>query len=135
MCAARFAVSLSDIHEYSVGCFIDELSKIGISIKKNILESLYYPHSIGHYLGLDLHDCPQVSVRQPLQANTVITIEPGLYIPLGSEHFPLEFHGIGIRIEDDIVVGQHQPENLTADVPLEIHHLEQIIGTKPLSGI
>eukprot|EP00301_Raphidiophrys_heterophryoidea_P005574 c12328_g1_i2.p1 GENE.c12328_g1_i2~~c12328_g1_i2.p1 ORF type:complete len:494 (-),score=120.84 c12328_g1_i2:141-1622(-) len=63
----------------------------------------FYPHSIGHFLGIDLHDTPSISPHTPLQENMVITIEPGLYIP-DSPDIPKEFRNIGIRIEDDIVI-------------------------------
>jgi Xaa-Pro aminopeptidase len=63
----------------------------------------YYPHSVGHWLGLDTHDASSVPHDAPLEAGVVLTIEPGLYLPAGP-HVPPEFAGIGIRIEDDVLI-------------------------------
>ena len=83
-------------------------------------------------MGLDLHDCPRATTQNALLPGTVLTIEPGLYIPrqgLGCP-FPIEYQGIGVRIEDDIIVGQDRPEVITSDVPVEVSDLEDIIGTQ-----
>ncbi|KJH42740.1 peptidase, M24 family [Dictyocaulus viviparus] len=66
-----------------------------------IAESLC-PHHVSHYLGMDVHDCVTVSRDIDVPLGTVFTIEPGLYIPVDSR-FPKEFHGIGLRLEDDVV--------------------------------
>ena len=82
---------------------MEHLKELGF---KNIDSTLgtMYPHHIGHYLGMDVHDCPSVSTGIPLQPGMVITVEPGLYIPENDPRFPERFWGIGIRIEDDVVV-------------------------------
>lgn len=66
----------------------------------------YYPHSVSHHLGLDVHDV--ADYENPLEEGSVITIEPGLYIP--------EI-GVGVRIEDDILVTKKGSKNLTASLP------------------
>ena len=78
------------------------------------------PHHVGHYLGMDLHDCPAVSRSIPLQSNMVITVEPGVYIPKNDNRFPLKYRGVGIRIEDDVVIAKNSPIVLSVDAPKEL---------------
>lgn len=81
--------------------------------KKELLNQLY-PHDLGHYLGLDLHDVGLSGIEQnrALEPGMVITIEPGVYIA-GEEFKGSEYYGIGIRIEDTILVTDTGCENLT----------------------
>ena len=75
----------------------------------------YYPHALGHWLGLDVHDTPAVSVGTPLEPGNVVTVEPGLYFPVDDEQLPAWARGIGVRIEDDVLIGDDgAPEVLTA---------------------
>ena len=94
------SISLDDLHLYSARLFTDILKGLKIPVK--LLDTLY-PHSIGHYIGLDLHDCPTVSTRDPLVPGMTLTVEPGLYIP---EHPAInkKLHNIGVRIEDDVLI-------------------------------
>ena len=73
----------------------------------------YYPHGASHHIGLDVHD---LSNNGPLPENAIITVEPGIYIPKGSPCDP-KWWGIGIRIEDDILITANGPENLSALAP------------------
>ena len=73
----------------------------------------YYPHGASHHIGLDVHD---LSNYGPLPENAIITVEPGIYIPKGSPCDP-KWWGIGIRIEDDILITANGPENLSAFAP------------------
>lgn len=90
----------------------------------------YYPHGIGHYLGLDVHDLglyvdPESKQSRPLQEGMVLTIEPGLYIPSQDSS---AYKGIGVRIEDNILVTSTGSENLTKACPKEFEELAKIIG-------
>lgn len=93
----------------------------------------YYPHGIGHYLGMDVHDAGLYMKRNGekrlLEENMVFTVEPGIYIPAGDKNAAQEYHGIGIRIEDNIRVTAQGAEILTARAPKEISDLEKIIGS------
>ena len=70
----------------------------------------YYPHGAAHHIGLDVHD---LSNYGPLPENSIITVEPGIYIPNDSPCDP-KWWGIGIRIEDDILITKEGPVNLSA---------------------
>ena len=74
-------------------------------------EDKMMPHSIGHFLGLDVHDTPSLGKNFKLPKNCVITIEPGLYF--NGEAVPKEFRGIGVRIEDNVIVNENDCEDLT----------------------
>ena len=97
------------------------LPLVKVSSLEEVIEheyySYYYMHRTSHYLGLDVHDVGDYYSREkaiPLEAGVVITIEPGLYFPSEYEFLSSEFKGIGIRIEDDILITDGDPENLTA---------------------
>ena len=106
----RRDISLQDIHQCSVRELTKGLLELGW-IKNSTEYSAYYPTYIGHFLGLDVHDTPQLRRNEPLRPNMVITIEPGLYNP---------DLGIGIRIEDDILITANGIEVLTEKIPKDI---------------
>lgn len=91
----------------------------------------YYPHGVSHYLGSDVHDAGTLEVNgqaRSLEAGIAFTVEPGIYIPADDMTAPAELRGIGIRIEDNIVVTDDGCEILTAGCPKEIADLEDLIG-------
>lgn len=83
----------------------------------------YYPHGAVHHIGLDVHD---LSNYGPLPSNSVITVEPGIYIPENSPCDP-KWWGIGIRIEDDILITEKGPENLSAMAPRQWEAIEAMM--------
>jgi Xaa-Pro aminopeptidase len=78
-------------------------------------------HGTSHHLGLDVHDCAQARradyKEAELRPGMVLTVEPGLYFKADDELLPEEFRGIGVRIEDDVVVTEDGYENLSAAMP------------------
>jgi len=90
----------------------------------------YYPHGIGHWMGLDVHDPSPYKDKKgkeiPLVAGMVMTIEPGIYIDADDTEVPKRFRGIGIRIEDDILVTHDGYENLSGDIIKEIAEIEAL---------
>jgi Xaa-Pro aminopeptidase len=84
----------------------------------------YFPHGTSHYIGLDVHD---PGTYGPLQANSVITVEPGIYIPPNSSCDP-KWWGIAIRIEDDILITPNGPVNLSEAAPRNIEEIEKMIA-------
>ncbi|XP_061495215.1 xaa-Pro aminopeptidase 3 isoform X2 [Rhineura floridana] len=125
-------VSLDNIYSLMLTLIGQKLKDLGILQKSTTENHLfkavrkYCPHHVGHYLGMDVHDTPDVSRSIPLQPGMVITIEPGIYIPEDDVSAPERFRGIGIRIEDDIVVTENTPLILSADCPKEIYDIEQV---------
>ena len=95
----------------------------------------YYMHGVGHYLGLDVHDAGryftdhQAKNSRPFAPGMALTVEPGLYIPPDDKDAPAKYRGIGIRIEDDVVVTETGNINLTAGVPKEIEEIEEIMNS------
>ena len=88
----------------------------------------FFIHGLGHWLGLDVHDVGTYEVngsKRVLEPNMVLTIEPGIYIPRGLSDVDARWQGIGIRIEDDILITADGYENLTAAVPKTIAEIEQ----------
>lgn len=115
-------------------------------LERALKEESYLPftlHKTGHWLGMDVHDVG--SYRQldtngdeqdawtELQPNMVFTLEPGLYFPLGMEEVEPKWQGIGIRIEDDILVTQNGYENLTAGVPRTVAEIEEFMASGMIS--
>ncbi|OQV18230.1 putative Xaa-Pro aminopeptidase 3 [Hypsibius exemplaris] len=79
--------------------------------------SKFCPHHIGHYLGMDVHDCKLVSRSRQLKEGMVFAVEPGIYINEDNDAVPEGFRGIGFRIEDTIWLGPNGPEVLTEACP------------------
>ncbi len=92
----------------------------------------YYMHRTSHWLGMDVHDVGlyrQDGASRPLEPGMVFTVEPGLYIPPGDESAPSDLRGIGVRLEDDVVITKTGHENLTrAHVPVDPHEVEALVG-------
>ncbi len=97
------------------------LADLGI-IKKGEKHN-YFPHGTSHHLGLDVHDRGSFGT---LKAGVVLTVEPGIYIPEGSNCDP-KWWGIAVRIEDDILVTSTGPVNLSGDAPRTIVAIEQMM--------
>jgi Xaa-Pro aminopeptidase len=89
----------------------------------------FFPHKTGHWIGLDVHDVGDYRVdEQPrlLEAGMVVTVEPGIYIPPDDTTVPAKWRGIGIRIEDDVAIGAHGSEVLTAALPKAIDEVQAL---------
>lgn len=119
-------ISISVLNQLSTVSFIDELDNLGFRNPESIVNQVF-PHSVGHQIGLDLHDCQSISYEEPLRDGMAITIEPGLYIPT-SDLYPNRFHGIGVRIEDDLILTGDGCENLTERVPREVAEIESLMS-------
>lgn len=123
-CTVDSQFSLFDLHRFSEKSLQVNLKNVGFDLSLTQINAVY-PHMIGHQLGLDVHDISLPgSSSQPLRANQVVTVEPGIYVP-HDDQFPKHFQGIGIRIEDNVAVGPSNPEVLTAECLKEIDELER----------
>jgi len=124
----------SDLHKESERLLCEGMVGLGIlkgSVKKLLKKEKhkkYYPHGIGHWMGIDVHDpCPYKNERGKelkLQSGMVMTIEPGIYIDKEDTSVPKRYRGIGIRIEDDILVTDSGYENLSNAIVKEIEEIE-----------
>jgi Xaa-Pro aminopeptidase len=124
-------------HDASVEVITKGLVKLGLlkgNVKKLIKDEKYkqfYMHRIGHWLGMDVHDVGDYKINQEwrlLQPGMVLTIEPGLYIPETCKTVEKQWRGIGIRIEDDVLVTKDGNEVLTANAPKTIADIEALMS-------
>lgn len=90
----------------------------------------FYMHNSGHWLGLDVHDCGSYKIEQawrPFEPGMVLTVEPGLYISSGTPGVDKRWWGIGVRIEDDVLVTKSGHEVLTAELPVALDEIEALM--------
>ena len=136
LCDETRGLSLQEVHDAAIASLAQDLRQLpGFSTITNAqVAYTLFPHYIGHHLGLDLHDIPSVSRHDKLVAGNVVTIEPGLYVPF-DDKFPKHFQGIGVRVEDDIVVGKTSSEilNLTSGCVKEVADIEALIRAGTVS--
>jgi Xaa-Pro aminopeptidase len=91
----------------------------------------YFMHRTGHWLGMDVHDAGRYLVdgaSRVLEPGMVVTVEPGIYVRADEAGAPPELRGIGVRIEDDVLVTAEGSEVLTAAIPREVPDLERAVG-------
>ncbi len=125
-------VKFSDINMLSDKILAEGLFKAGLLKDKKRIKK-YSLHGIGHHIGLDTHDAVPYSKTfktdyDTLKPGNVLTIEPGLYFTGEMKEIPARFRGIGIRIEDDILVTRNGCENLTGNMVKEIKDVEDLMG-------
>lgn len=127
--------SLKAMHEEACKVLVQGLIDLKVlegSVDQNMEEGSfreYYPHSTSHWLGMDVHDeCHYTDDKNneiTFSEGMVFTIEPGLYFPRTDKTIRSELQGIGIRIEDDILITKNGHENLTSHIPKEIKEIEE----------
>jgi len=135
----RPGATLPEIHDASVRALVDGLLSLGL-LQGDPAELIareayraYYMHSTSHWLGLDVHDVGSYRVDgepRRLEPGQVFTVEPGLYVAKDDEKADPRFRGIGIRIEDDVVITESGHENLTAAIPKAPDELEALIADR-----
>ena len=110
----------------------DGLFTLGIIKEKERKElRKFYPHGLGHAVGLDVHD-----VNSPtMEPGIVYTVEPGIYIPENSEGVDPKFFNIGVRIEDDILITTEGHSILTAEAPRDIDEIESLMKNSRIGDI
>ncbi len=131
-------VFFKDLHEMGASRLTDLMLELGLlsGRKEDVMKAnehrRYYPHGIGHWLGMDVHDAGLYFIKnepRPIEEGMCFTVEPGLYIPLDDKSVPEEFRGIGVRIEDNIVVTAKGCDILTSAVPKEVDEIEKLVGS------
>ena len=103
------------------------LLQVGL-IEKGFEYRKYFMHGTSHYLGLDVHDAGLYGILKP---GNVITVEPGIYIPEGSDCDP-KWWNIGIRIEDDVLITSAGPDILSDCVPKSVEEIEKLMQEEGL---
>jgi Xaa-Pro aminopeptidase len=136
---AKPGVKLADIHQHAIAGLVDEMLELKLlsGSKNSLIENKdffkYYPHGTGHWLGMDVHDAGLYTKNgegRKLEPGMCFTIEPGLYVPVDDKNAPAEYRGLGIRIEDDILITPQGCEVLTSLAPKDVEAIEAIIGTE-----
>ncbi|MEA1982851.1 MAG: aminopeptidase P N-terminal domain-containing protein [Campylobacterota bacterium] len=132
----KSGVKRSDLHTESEMLLCQGMIRLGLlegKLKKLLKEKAhkkYYPHGIGHWMGIDVHDESPYKTKKgkeiPLEAGMVMTIEPGIYCPKDDMSIPEEYRGIGIRIEDNILVTENGCENLSSCIAKSIEEIEEM---------
>jgi len=116
-------------HNAGLKIINEGLFKLGI-IKSVDEKHMYFPHSTSHHIGLDVHD---LSNYGNYVANMVITVEPGIYIPNGSD-CDKKWWGIAVRIEDDILITEKGPINLSGEAPRKSDEIEALMTQSSIFG-
>jgi Xaa-Pro aminopeptidase len=140
--ATRPGATIRDVHEAAMAVIVDRLASWGL-LPVSAEESLdpatggqhrrWMVHGTSHHLGLDVHDCARLAREtyqgQALAPGMVFTIEPGLYFRADDLLVPEELRGIGVRIEDDVLVTEDGAENLSAMLPRDPDAVEEWLAS------
>ena len=128
----------TDMQDAAVKVITQGLIDIGLltgELDKNIEDQTYckyYMHNIGHWLGMDVHDVGMYKLNgesRPLIAGMVTTVEPGIYIDPDDVGIAAQWRGIGVRIEDNILVTEDGYRNLTANLPVTVADIETLMAS------
>ena len=131
--ATKPGATLRSIHDAALDKLVDGLVELGALCgdKAELIETEaykpFYMHTTGHFLGLDVHDAGNYYLDgkpRPLEHGMCFTVEPGLYFSTTEEKSPEHLRGIGVRIEDDLVMTEDGFENLTAAIPKTVDDVE-----------
>ncbi|MCM3779355.1 aminopeptidase P family protein [Microbacterium hydrocarbonoxydans] len=139
--AARIGVRFREVHEAAMKVIAARVAEWGL-LPVTAQEALdadaggqhrrYMVHGTSHHLGIDVHDCAQARREMYydgiLAPGMVFTIEPGLYFQIDDLTVPVEYRGIGVRIEDDILMTEDGPVNLSAGIPRTADEVEAWIA-------
>lgn len=129
----RTGSSLEQIHATCVDVITRGLVKLGLlqgDVEQLVKDEAYKPffmHKTSHWLGMDVHDVGNYYVggkARPLEPGMVLTVEPGIYISKDNDKVAPEWRGIGVRIEDDVLVTDGAPDNLTKAIPKTVSELQ-----------
>jgi Xaa-Pro aminopeptidase len=133
--AIRPGVKFDDPHEAALRVLVEGMCQVGLlkdspeaAIKQGSYRR-YFMHRTSHWLGMDVHDVGLYRLgghSRTLEPGMVLTAEPGLYISADDNEAPEEFRGLGIRIEDDVLVTPDGHEVLTAAIPKSIAEVEAL---------
>ena len=132
--AIRPGITKNALQEQSERWLAEGMVALGIlegkpkKLLKEKAHKPFFPHGIGHWLGLDVHDpCPYVDTNGEdvvFKPGMLLTVEPGIYLRADDKRVPKKYRGIGIRIEDNILVTKEGCENLSAGIAKTVEEIE-----------
>jgi Xaa-Pro aminopeptidase len=131
----RPGVTNDEIKQRSIEIQTEGMVRLGLlhgDPEKLIEEEKYkqfYMHGLGHYLGMDVHDVGRYYHKEEarkLEPGMVMTVEPGIYIAANAEGVPEKYLGIGVRIEDDVLVTENGPRVLSSKAPKHVEEIEAL---------
>ncbi|HYG80013.1 MAG TPA: Xaa-Pro aminopeptidase, partial [Pyrinomonadaceae bacterium] len=135
----RPGTSVDELKNYSIELLTEGMVRLGLlngDPKKLIEEEKYkqfYMHGLGHFLGLDVHDVGRYHIKDEarrLEPGMVMTVEPGLYVATDTKDIPKKYLGIGVRIEDDVLVTEDSPRVLSSKAPKQPEEIEELMARK-----
>jgi Xaa-Pro aminopeptidase len=135
--AVRPGSTVAEVHAAAVGELtrgLVELELLSGDVPELVAQGAFrpfFPHQTSHWLGLDVHDVgdsAKAGSSRTLEAGMVLTVEPGLYFSPEPEGPGSPFSGIGVRLEDDVLVTEEGAENLTDDLPIDPEEVEALVG-------
>jgi len=135
----RPGATFEEVHEAALRTLVEGLLRLGIlsGTVEEVIEKEaykpYYMHRTSHWLGLDVHDVGRYregEASRKLEPGMVLTVEPGLYFPVDSDA-PEAYRGMGVRIEDDVLVTSGLPEVLTEGTPKAVEEVERTMAEDP----
>ena len=133
----------NDAHDVTVQVITAGLLELGLlqgeldELIKSEAYKPFYMHRAGHWLGLDVHDVGDYKINgqwRALEAGMTMTVEPGIYIAVDNLDVPEQWRGIGVRIEDDVVVTESGCQVLTNAVPKTIEEIEALMAAAQQAG-
>ncbi len=124
LCREGANMSLDKLHDRTEDGLRAGLKDLGFDTTKAGCLDTLFPHHVGHYIGLGVHDAPGYPRTDRLKENQCITIEPGIYVPVDDDRWPAHFRGLGIRIEDSLRIGKDHVEVLTSTAIKEVEDIE-----------
>jgi Xaa-Pro aminopeptidase len=133
--AVRPGATVDGIHAIAVAHLTEGMVRLGLlsgepaALIDSGAYKRFYMHRTSHWLGLDVHDVgayAQEGQPRPLEPGMLLTVEPGIYVPAEATDVPDELRGIGIRVEDDVLVEAEGHRVLTAAIPKEVDELEAL---------
>ncbi|MCP4035952.1 MAG: M24 family metallopeptidase [bacterium] len=141
---ARPGATFVSVHEAALNVLVDGLIDHGLckGTREEVIESGdyrdFFMHKTSHWLGLDVHDCGYYVAggeSRTLEPGMVLTVEPGLYVAADEESVEPHWRGIGVRLEDDVLITSAGNEVLTAGVPKTIEDVEAACTGQVLSRV
>ncbi|MGM0575670.1 MAG: aminopeptidase P N-terminal domain-containing protein [Myxococcota bacterium] len=135
--ASVSGATMDDVHDVSVRILTEGMVDLGLlegdvdALIEEEAHKKYYMHRTGHWIGMDVHDVGAYREAdggsRVLEPGMAMTIEPGLYVPEDDEDAPGELRGIGVRIEDDVLITERAPRVLTEACPKAVDDVEALV--------